>query len=68
MKSSNKRKLIFAAIVVALIIAVLLFAHYAPVWVSVTNIVTFFAGAIVGWFARLIYVKYFAHEKVEGNE
>ena len=62
-----KKKLIFSAIVVVIIIAILLFAHYAPVWVSLTNIITFIVGAAIGWIARIIYEKYFK-EADGGNE
>ena len=53
-----KRKIIFIAIIVVIIIAILLFAHYAPVWVSITNLVALSVGVILGWFANVAYNKF----------
>ena len=53
-----KRKIIFIAIIVVIIIAILLFAHYAPVWVSITNLVALSVGVILGWFAHVAYNKF----------
>ena len=50
-----KRKIIFIAIIVVIIIAILLFAHYALVWVSITNLVALSVGVILGWFANVAY-------------
>lgn len=61
------KKLIFAAIAAVIVVALLVFAHYAPVWVSVTNAVTFLAGVVVGWIIRYIYAKYFKNETQEGE-
>lgn len=53
-----KKKLVFFAIIFVLIVLILLFAHYAPVWVSITNLVSFFVGAVIGWFVNLTYNRF----------
>ena len=50
-----KRKIIFIAIIVVIVIAILLFAHYAPVWVSITNLAI---GVVLGWIANVAYNKF----------
>lgn len=58
MESTLKRKLIFAAIIVVIIIGILACLHYFPFWVSLTNVFVFLIGCIIGWFVRIFYVKY----------
>lgn len=58
MESILKRKLIFAAIIVVIIIGILACLHYFPFWVSLTNVFVFLIGCIIGWFVRIFYVKY----------
>lgn len=53
-----KRKIIFIAIIVVIVIAILLFAHYAPVWVSITNLVALVIGVVLGWIANVAYNKF----------
>ena len=58
-----QKKLIFAAIVIAIIVGVMLYMHYTPFWVNLTTVVSFGVGAVVGWMARVVYDKYFRKEK-----
>lgn len=53
-----KRKIIFIAIIVVIVIAILLFAHYAPVWVSITNLVALAVGVVLGWIANIVCNKF----------
>lgn len=59
-----KRKIIFIAIIVVIVIAILLFVHYAPVWVSITDLVALAVGVVLGWIANVAYNK-FVKEKTE---
>lgn len=54
----NKKKIIFWSIVAVLIIAVIVFMKFAPLWVSLTTVISFGAGAVVGWVAKILYDKY----------
>jgi len=56
-----KKKVIISAIVIAVIIGVLVYMHYTPVWVSISNSIVFIAGLVIGWFAKVIYNKYYIH-------
>lgn len=58
-----KKKLIIAAIIVAVIVGVMLYMHYTPFWVNLTTVVSFGVGAVVGWVAHMVYNKYFRKEK-----
>lgn len=58
-----KKKLIIAAIVIAIIVGVMLYMHYTPFWVNLTTVVSFSVGAVVGWVAHMVYDKYFRKEK-----
>lgn len=58
-----KKKLIIAAIVLAIIVGVMLYMHYTPFWVNLTTVVSFGVGAVVGWVAHMVYNKYFRKEK-----
>lgn len=58
-----KKKLIIAAIVIAIIVGVMLYMHYTPFWVNLTTVVSFGIGAVVGWVAHMVYNKYFRKEK-----
>lgn len=50
-----KKKLIITAVVaVVVIVGVLLYMHYSPVWVNISNV----AAVIAGWYARVLYAKY----------
>lgn len=54
----KKKTIIWIAIIVVAIIGVLLYMHYTPVWVSISGIIAFAIGAVVGWIAHVLYNKY----------
>ena len=58
-----KKNLIILAIAIAVIIAVILYMHYVPVWINLQNIVVFVAGAVVGVLGLYTYNKYFKKDK-----
>jgi hypothetical protein len=58
MDTRTKKKLIIAAIVAVVIIGVILYLHFAPVWTSVVNVVVVAVGIVVGWIAHVLYNKY----------
>lgn len=53
-----KKKYVFWIIVLAVILVILFCSHYFPLWVSVTNLIVFGAGCVVGWIAKKLYEKY----------
>lgn len=54
-----KKKLIITAVVaVVVIVGVLLYMHYSPVWVNISNVAAVIAGLVAGWYARVLYAKY----------
>lgn len=53
-----KKTLIFIAIIVLIIVALCVAAHYLPVWFSITTVAVFVVGGICGWFAKVLYDKY----------
>lgn len=53
----KKQIIIIAAIVVAVILSCVFYAHYVPVWVLICTIVSFFVGGVAGWFTKVLYDK-----------
>lgn len=58
----NKKKIIFWSIIVVIIIAIIVFMKFAPIWVSLTTVASFGIGAVIGWFAKMLYDKYVKNE------
>lgn len=54
----KKKKIIWIAVIVAVVIGALVYMHYTPVWVSISNVICGAAGVVVGWIAHLLYNKY----------
>ena len=54
----KKKTIIWVAIIVAVVIGVLVYMHYIPVWVSISNVVSLAIGVVVGWIAHVLYNKY----------
>ena len=54
----KKKTIIWAAIIVAVVIGVLVYMHYTPVWVSISNVIFGAGGIIIGWIAHVLYNKY----------
>lgn len=53
-----KKTLITIAIIIAVIVALCVLAHYMPIWVSILTAVVFIGGGVVGWIAKVWYDKY----------
>ena len=56
---NNKDFWIIAGVIAAIIICIVLFVKYAPVWVSLVSVGTFLIGIVAGYVARVMYAKYF---------
>ena len=54
----KKKVLIWTAVFMLVIAAILVYARFVPVWVSFGNVMGFSVGIILGWAARILYVKY----------
>lgn len=54
----KKKTIIWIAVIVAVVIGVLVYMHYTPVWVSISNVICGAAGVAVGWIAHVLYNKY----------
>lgn len=54
----TKKTIIWIAVIVAVVIGVLVYMHYTPVWVSISNVICGAAGVVVGWIANVLYNKY----------
>lgn len=55
----KKRTIIWTVvIVIAVVIGALVYLHYTPVWVSISNVVSGAIGVAVGWIAHVLYNKY----------
>lgn len=53
-----KKKIIFWAIVVVLLIALGIFLKYASLGVTVVTILVGIGGLVLGWIAHILYGKY----------
>lgn len=54
----KKKTIIWITVIVAVVIGVLVYMHYTPVWVSISNVICGAAGVVVGWIAHVLYNKY----------
>lgn len=54
----KKKTIIWIAVIVAVVIGALVYMHYTPVWVSISNVICGAAGVVVGWIAHVLYNKY----------
>ena len=54
----KKKKLLFWLIVAIAVIAVIMYAHYVPVWASLSNVLCVAGGAVAGWFVHVFYTRY----------
>jgi hypothetical protein len=61
----KKKTIIWIAIAVLAVIGILLYMHYTPVWVSLSNLVVAVGGVIAGWILNILYVKYIKTEEEE---
>ena len=54
----KKKTIIWIAVIVAVVIGVLVYMHYTPVWVSISNVILGAVGIAIGWIAHVLYNKY----------
>lgn len=54
----KKKTIIWIAVIIAVVIGALVYMHYTPVWVSISNVICGAAGIVVGWIAHMLYNKY----------
>lgn len=54
----KKKTIIWIVVAVLAVIGILLYMHYTPVWVSLSNLVVAVGGVIAGWILHILYVKY----------
>lgn len=54
----KKKTIIWVAIIVAVVIGALVYMHYTPVCVSISNVVSLAIGVVAGWIAHVLYNKY----------
>lgn len=55
----KKKTIIWIAVAVLAVIGILLYMHYTPVWVSLSNLVVAVGGVVIaGWILHILYVKY----------
>jgi 4-hydroxybenzoate polyprenyltransferase len=47
-----KKKIVFAAIVIAVVVGLLAYYKYIPFWASIVSTGAFIAGIIAGWIAK----------------
>ncbi len=64
----KKKVLIWTAVFILVVIAMLVYAHFVPVWVSFGNVMGFSVGIILGWVAHILYVKYVLNDNCENHE
>lgn len=55
----NKKKIIFWAIIVLIVVGIVLYVHFVSPLATLVNVTVFGVGAVIGWIARVIYTKYF---------
>lgn len=54
----KKETIIWIAVILAVVIGVLVYMHYTPVWVSISNVMSLAIGVVAGWIAHVLYNKY----------
>lgn len=54
----KKKIIIWIIVLVVLSIATILYFHYAPVWASISVLISSAIGVVVGWIAHILYNKY----------
>ena len=53
----KKKTIIWISVIVAVVIGVLVYMHYTPVWVSISNVIFGAVGITIGWIAHVLYNK-----------
>lgn len=54
----DKKKIIFWVAIVLVVVGIVIYAKFAPVWVSLTNIVVGGVSIVIGWIGHIFYSKY----------
>lgn len=55
----NKKKWIIAVIIIAVIIGMIVFNHYVPLWFNLTSLVFIIIGIFIGFLLMYLYNKLF---------
>ena len=56
--TTRTRQIIFWGVLAAIVIAAMLCVKFMPLWASLSTLIAFFGGALVGWAAHVLYQKY----------
>lgn len=64
----KKNVLIITAVLILIVIALLIYAHKVPIWVSLSNIISILSGLILGWITRVLYAKYVLKDNNSEND
>ena len=54
----NWKKIVLWVVVVLVVVGVILYAHYTKPAVVLVYVLSLVFGALIGWVARVLYVKY----------
>lgn len=54
----KKKTIIWTVVIVAIVMGALVYMHYTPVWVSISNVICGAVGLVIGWIAHVLYNKY----------
>lgn len=57
-----KKKQIFWLIVALSVVALIVLVKVVPAWVSLTSVVSFGCGVVVGWWGKVLHGKYIKNE------
>lgn len=55
---SHTKKLIFWIVIIALFVGIGIYLKYASTGATIMALLIGFAGIVIGWVARILYVKY----------
>ena len=64
----KKKTIIWIAVAVLAVIGILLYMHYIPVWVSLSNLVVAVGGVIAGWILHILHILYVKYIKTGEEE
>jgi len=54
----KKKTIILIAVILIVVIGGLIYMHYTPIWISISNIIFGAFGIVIGWIAYVLYNKY----------
>ena len=61
---THTKKLIFWIVITILVLGIFIYFKYAPTGAAIMALLIGLAGIVVGWIARILYVKYVS-DKIE---